>query len=60
MNGVCFEVEAYIDAYSKRTKKLKTVATGGFGHIIKHPCVVHEPNLVIIGLNRILEHAVGL
>ena len=57
LNGISYEIGGYIDAYKQQVETLKVVATGGFANIIKHPGVVTEPNLVIIGLNKILEHA---
>ncbi|MBO7495869.1 MAG: type III pantothenate kinase [Salinivirgaceae bacterium] len=59
LNGVSYEIDGYIDAYNQLAENLKIVVTGGFANIIKRPDVNCEPNLVIIGLNKILEHSIA-
>ncbi|WP_185969028.1 type III pantothenate kinase [Carboxylicivirga sp. M1479] len=58
-NGVIFEIEGIINHLSNQHKNLKTIITGGdaefFARKLKNPIFVH-PNLVLIGLNRILEY----
>ncbi|WP_439182358.1 type III pantothenate kinase [Carboxylicivirga taeanensis] len=58
-HGLTFEIEGLIQALSSQYKRLKTIITGGdaefFARKLKNPIFVH-PNLVLIGLNRILEH----
>lgn len=58
-NGVIFEIEGVINHLSSQHKNLKTIITGGdaefFARKLKNPIFVH-PNLVLIGLNRILEY----
>ena len=55
LNGVRYEVDGYIGAYRAENQDIKVVATGGAASTIVRPDVVREPNLVIIGMNRILE-----
>ncbi|WP_430813579.1 type III pantothenate kinase [Carboxylicivirga sp. RSCT41] len=58
-NGVVFEIDGLINELSMQYKHLKTIITGGdaefFAQKLKNPIFVH-PNLVLIGLNRILEY----
>ena len=55
LNGVRFEIDGYINAYRAETQDVKMVVTGGAAAIVNRADVVYEPNLVIIGMNRILE-----
>ena len=55
VNGVRFEIDGYINAYRAETQDVKIVVTGGAAAIVNRADVVYEPNLVIIGMNRILE-----
>jgi len=59
INGLLFEMDGFIDAISKEYPKLKVVLTGGdakyFVGKLKNSIFV-DPNLNLIGLNRILEH----
>ena len=61
INGVCFEIDGYIDHLRLKYSKLSTFLTGGsifyFDTKLKNPIFV-ESNLVLIGLNRILEYNV--
>ena len=58
-NGMLFEIEGYIKQMSMKFKDLKIILTGGhsdlFAKRIKSSIFVH-PNLVLIGLNRILNY----
>ena len=58
-NGIIFEINGLIDELSNQYQSLKTIITGGdaefFARKLKNPIFVH-PNLVLIGLNRILEY----
>jgi len=59
VNGLLFEMDGFIDAISKAYPKLQVVLTGGdakyFVGKLKNSIFV-DPNLNLIGLNRILEH----
>lgn len=56
-NGIIFEIEKYIELYSKQYNDIKIVITGGdcifFEKKIKNTIFANS-NLVLIGLNRIL------
>lgn len=56
-NGLLFELEAYITKLSEDYKKIKIILSGGdlnlFAKKIKYS-IFAEPNLVAIGLNKIL------
>ncbi len=58
-NGVLFEVESYIKKLSDKIKDIKVILTGGdtffFDNKLKKP-IFAEPNLVAIGLRKILEY----
>ncbi|MBR8534224.1 type III pantothenate kinase [Carboxylicivirga sediminis] len=58
-NGLTFEIDGLIEELSPQYESLKTIITGGdaefFARKLKNPIFVH-PNLVLIGLNRILEY----
>ncbi len=58
-NGLLYELESYINIYEKKYKDVKIVLTGGdsslFEKKIKNTIFVH-PNLVLMGLNKILEY----
>jgi type III pantothenate kinase len=62
MNGVLEEIKGYISRYSSRHTQLATVACGGdvafFENSIK-PSIFVAPDLVLVGLNRILLHHVN-
>ena len=57
--GMIFEIEGYINLCNKKFEKFLTIITGGdsnyFVEKIKNP-IFAVPNLVLIGLNRILEY----
>jgi type III pantothenate kinase len=59
INGLLFEMDGFINALSKEYPKLQVVLTGGdakyFVGKLKNSIFV-DPNLNLIGLNRILEH----
>ena len=55
LNGVWFEIDGYINAYRAETQDVKILITGGAAGIVCRADAVCEPNLVIIGMNRILE-----
>ena len=59
VNGLLFEMDGFIGALSKLYPKLQVVLTGGdakyFVGKLKNSIFV-DPNLNLIGLNRILEH----
>jgi len=61
-NGIIFEIEGYIRAFSSKFDDLQVVLTGGesffFENRLKNN-IFAEPNLVLIGLNRILEYNVS-
>lgn len=60
--GTVYEIEGMISAYAKKKSKLKTIICGGdtkfFESKIKAPIFV-APELVLLGLNRILQHNVS-
>lgn len=59
LNGVLHEVEANIEQFSLKNPNLNVILTGGdadfFANKLKKPIFVVR-DLVVIGLNRILEH----
>ena len=55
LNGIRFEIDGYINAYCAQNQDVKVVVTGGAAGLVNRADVVREPNLVIIGMNRILE-----
>lgn len=59
--GLVFEISGYIDYFSQYYPDLKVILTGGdcffFEKILKKHIFVN-PNLLLIGLNKILEHNV--
>ena len=59
VNGLLFEMDGFIGALTKNYPKLQVVLTGGdakyFVGKLKNSIFV-DPNLNLIGLNRILEH----
>ncbi|MFK8102425.1 MAG: type III pantothenate kinase [Saprospiraceae bacterium] len=59
--GAVFEMEGFIKAYRKEFGRLKVILTGGaadfFANHLKTKIFV-EPNLVFLGLNKILNHNV--
>ena len=60
-NSILFEINGLINHFQTKYPALTTVITGGdaefFARKLKNPIFV-APNLVLIGLNRILEHNV--
>jgi type III pantothenate kinase len=63
INGVLEEIKGFIARYKSQHSQLKTVACGGdltfFENSIK-PSIFVAPDLVLIGLNRILLHHVNV
>ncbi len=61
MNGIIYEIDGYIDRLSKMYKDLITILTGGnaflFDKKLKNT-IFADQNLVLIGLNRIIEYNV--
>ncbi len=60
-NGMIYEVEGFIKAFSEKFDNLLVVFTGGdsfFFDIKINFCTFAEPNLVALGLNEILEYNV--
>ena len=61
-NGIIFELNGYIQKASGHFDDLKIIITGGDAHYfvnsIKKP-IFAEPDLVLIGLNRILKYNVA-
>ncbi len=59
MNGVTYEIEGYIERFLQKKCKLSIIFSGGdafyFDKRIKNTIFANQ-ELVIIGLNRILEH----
>lgn len=62
VQGLVFEISGYIDYFSQYYDDLKVILTGGncffFEKILKKPIFVN-PNLLLIGLNKILEYNLG-
>lgn len=60
-NGIIFEIQGYINTFESKYNDLQVVLTGGesffFENRLKNN-IFAEPNLVLIGLNRILEYNV--
>lgn len=61
MNGITAEINGFVEEYSKLLTKINVILCGGdatfFANRIKYPNFV-IPELVLIGLNRILEYNV--
>lgn len=59
IHGVVYEVSGYISVYYERFQNLKVMLTGGDSNFIsknlKNNSIFVEPNLVLIGLNEILN-----
>jgi type III pantothenate kinase len=61
-NGVIYEIEGYLTSLKKEFKNLKTILTGGDAEFLANKfknIIFVESNLVLIGLNRILEYNVS-
>lgn len=58
-NGIIYEIDAYIDEFNSQHEDCKIILTGGdsffFETKLKN-AIFAEPNLVLIGLNKILEY----
>jgi type III pantothenate kinase len=61
LHGIVFEIDGYINALKIKYPKLSVFLTGGsifyFDTKLKNP-IFAERNLVLIGLNRILQYNV--
>lgn len=59
MNGILYEIQHYVESFLAKNKDAKIILTGGdtnhFDNCLKNRIFV-EPNLTLIGLNRILTH----
>ena len=59
LNGMIFEIEGFRDYYEKKIGKIITIISGGdlkyFVDFLKKPIFANS-NLILIGLNRILEY----
>jgi len=61
-NGVIYEIEGYLNSLQKKFKNLKIIFTGGDAEFLANKfknIIFVESNLVLIGLNSILEYNVG-
>lgn len=59
MGGILFEVRGYIDSWRKSNSDAVVIITGGGGKYLQDKLdrvAVYEDQLVMIGLNRILEY----
>jgi type III pantothenate kinase len=59
ITGVTYEINEYIRTFKKRHKNLKVIVTGGDGSYLKDKIlddIIHLPDIVIDGLNFILEY----
>jgi len=58
-NGIIYEMNQYIEHFTNQYPGLITILTGGdsffFDNKLKYPIFV-EPNLILIGLNKILKY----
>jgi pantothenate kinase type III len=57
--GIVCEVEGFIERFEKQLGNIKIIITGGDGEYIFKNILIknahYEPNLVLIGLNQILN-----
>jgi type III pantothenate kinase len=62
--GILSEIEGFILRFRKKQKNIQVILTGGDGLFLKKNLQVkntlHEPNLVLIGLNQILNYNLHL
>ena len=59
VNGIVFEMDGYIDMLRAKYSDILVYLTGGHAYYFENRLKNHifaEPNLVLIGLNRILEY----
>jgi type III pantothenate kinase len=59
VNGIVFEMDGYIDFFKSQFKDFFVFLTGGHSHYFESRLKNHifaDPNLVLTGLNRILEY----
>ena len=61
INGICYEIEGFVDAYQKEFKDVDVLITGGdapcLQKFIKNT-IFAAPNVVLIGLNEIIKYNV--
>jgi len=61
VNGICYEIEGFIEDYKANFEKITVLITGGdalfFQKLIKNT-IFAAPNLVLIGLNEIIKYNV--
>lgn len=58
INGILFEIEGFVSAYSGQYELLNTIITGGDSYRFESTIKAHifvAPKLILIGLNRILK-----
>jgi type III pantothenate kinase len=61
VNGMKDEIEGAINDYSSRYKKIKVILTGGDAYFFESQLkneIFAQPNLVLYGLNKIINHNV--
>ena len=61
INGSIYEINEYIRTFEKKDKSCKIILTGGNGEYLTDKLiskVIYEPDLVLEGLNYILEYNV--
>jgi type III pantothenate kinase len=58
--GILSEIEGFIHRFSKKQHNIQVILTGGDGLFLKNNLqldnTTHEPNLVLVGLNQILNY----
>lgn len=60
--GMVFEIQGFISHYELNNKKLKIIMTGGDAELLQmrlKKTIFAEPNLVLIGLNEILDNQIA-
>jgi len=60
--GMVFEIQGFINHYELNYKKLKIIMTGGDAELLQmqlKKTIFAEPNLVLIGLNEILDSQIA-
>lgn len=59
MNGICEEMKGIVNRYIEQYKEITIVITGGDHEFLHHKLKINifaVPNLVLLGLNEILDH----
>ena len=62
ISGVTYEINEYIRTFKKRKKNIKVIITGGDSGFLKEKLshkAIHLPDIVIDGLNYILEYKIS-